>query len=356
MCAGVVCLSVMVVSANGAGSGPGHELNGKQLFERATFGGNGRTCETCHSASTGTVSPADARRRFRKNPADPLFVHDGSDDGMGHGVSRILATDATVLMTIPLAPNVTLADDPGARTVVLRRGIPTTLNTPALDPVLMLDGRQPSLEEQAAGAIRDHAQGVVPSAADLARSRSSSRRTPSSAHRRCGGSRAAAAAPGLPRGQTASEQRGRRFFEDVPPDPAQGLKPGLCAHCHSGPLLNRPTSSRRLHPFARADSGRPAFPQRRRVRIQQRRSNPTSEFVFNAGAPAEVRLTSPDPGRALDHRHRRRSDVRARQRVQDFAAARHPTYGAVLPRQLREDARRRRGALRDVLQRSPAAG
>lgn len=70
-------------------------------------------------------------------------------------------------MTIPLAPNVRLADDPGATSVVLRRGIPTTLNTPALDPVLMLDGRRPSLEAQAAGAIVDHAQGLVPVAADL---------------------------------------------------------------------------------------------------------------------------------------------------------------------------------------------
>ncbi len=45
--------------------------------------------------------------------------------------------------------------------------------------------------------------------------------------------------PRLPRGNTASERRGRRFFEDVPPDPAAGFKPGLCAHCHSGTLLNQ---------------------------------------------------------------------------------------------------------------------
>ncbi len=40
-----------------------------------------------------------------------------------------MLTDATILMTIPLPANVILADEPGATSVVLRRGIPTTLNT-----------------------------------------------------------------------------------------------------------------------------------------------------------------------------------------------------------------------------------
>ena len=61
--------------------------------------------------------------------------------------------------------NVSLLDDPLARTVTVRRAIATTLNSPALDEQIMLDGRQPSLEAQAAGAIVDHAQGVPPSAA-----------------------------------------------------------------------------------------------------------------------------------------------------------------------------------------------
>ena len=125
----------------------GNRQSGQHLFERETFGGNGRTCETCHSAETGTVSPEDARRRFKRDRHDPLFLHDGSDDGQGHGVTRMLK-DATILVEIPLPANVSLADDPAARTVVLRRGVPTTLNTPALDPVLMLDGRQPDLRSR----------------------------------------------------------------------------------------------------------------------------------------------------------------------------------------------------------------
>lgn len=295
--AALVCVAVMAASAQISG-GSGRVLEGKRLFERETFGGNGRTCQTCHGAATGTLSPDDVRERFTKDPLDPLFLHDGSDDGNGNGVSRILS-DATVRVTIPLPPNVSLADDPDARTVTLRRGIASTLNTPALDPVLMLDGRQPTLEEQASGAIRDHAQGVVPSAADLhaiAEFQKTNAFFTSPAvrlHAQRG------ATLELPRGQTASEKRGRRFFEDVPPDLSQGLKPGLCAHCHSGPLMNT------TNEFAAAFIPSPApIPKGQRflsVGVSEFNDamNPVREFVFNAGTPQETRLFSPDPGRAL---------------------------------------------------------
>ena len=39
------------------------ELNGKKLFEKETFGGNGRTCQTCHSKQTGTLGLADVQRK-----------------------------------------------------------------------------------------------------------------------------------------------------------------------------------------------------------------------------------------------------------------------------------------------------
>src|SRR5205809_7763848 len=105
------------------------ERDGKRLFTKETFGGNGRTCTTCHSLETGTVSPEDAQERLRKDFHDPLFAFDGSDDGLGNGFSRML-TDATILVKIALPPNVRVADDPAARFVVVRRGIPTTHNTP----------------------------------------------------------------------------------------------------------------------------------------------------------------------------------------------------------------------------------
>lgn len=294
----LACTSVLAVSVQGASDDRSRPVAGRRLFERATFGGNGRTCRTCHGEDTGTVSPEDAQRRFRKDPADPLFTHDGSDDGLGNGVSRMLS-DATVLMTIPLAPNVRLADDPAARSVVVRRGIPTTLNTPALDPVLMLDGRQPTLEAQAAGAIVDHAQGVVPPASDLnalAAFQKTAGFFSSPALRRFASGHGAA--PELPAGRTASERRGRRFFEDVPPDPAQGFRPGLCAHCHSGPLLNQ--TNRFAQFFIPSPAPIPAGQRFISVGVSEFNDagNPVREFVFNPGTPAEVRLLSPDPGRA----------------------------------------------------------
>jgi cytochrome c peroxidase len=289
-----VLFAAVLVSTTGQAAGPSKD--GKFLFDKETFGGNGRTCRTCHSEVTGTVSPQDAAKRLKKDPQDPLFRHDGSDDGLGTGTTRILK-DATVLITIPLAPNVTLADDPAARSVVLRRGIATTLNTPALDPILMLDGRQPTLDAQAAGAIHDHAQGVGPSAADLHliaqfQTTNAFFSSPAMLSFFRGG-----AAPGLPQGITPSEKRGRRFFEDEAPNPAEGFKPGLCAHCHSGPLMNQ------TNEFAKDFIGLPLEAGLRFMGVAvsefNAAGNPARTFVFNAGTPQESRVVSPDPGRAL---------------------------------------------------------
>jgi cytochrome c peroxidase len=214
---------------------------GRALFEDATFGGNGRTCLTCHSRNTGTVSPESAQERFAENPNDPLFLHDGSDDFEGNGVTRILA-DATILIRIPLPPNVIMLDDPTATDVVVRRGIPTTLNTPALDPVLMYDGREPSLESQALGAVHGHAQNTVePTAAELALIADFQKTDKFFTSHALRDFAAGGPAPTLPEGHTDAEKRGRLFFEDAPVPAAinqQSSRKGLCAICHSGPMLN----------------------------------------------------------------------------------------------------------------------
>ena len=299
--AAIVFLGGLAASAAGPGSQPSKE--GRRLFDHETFGGNGRTCRTCHSEDTGTVSPDDAAKRLKQDPSDPLFLHDGSDDGLGNGVTRMLA-DATILVTIQLPSNVRLADDPLATSITLRRGIPTTLNTPALDNdpvtgtlVFQLDGRQPSLESQAAGAIADHAQGTGPSAAalhELAEFQRTNSFFSSSAVLEFfrGGP-----APGLPEGRSPSEKRGRRFFEDVPPDPSDGFTSGLCSHCHSGPLLNQ------TNKFAKDFIGLPIPVGARFISVGvaefNAAKNPMREFIFNGGKPNETRVVSPDPGRAL---------------------------------------------------------
>jgi cytochrome c peroxidase len=240
-CAGLALFTAEPVSVSGAPL-PSVMLSaaqiseGQQLFDHETFGGNGRTCRTCHSSDDGTISPEEVAKRLAANPADPLFLHDGLDDFVT-GTSRI-AADATILIERELPAGVVLADDPLATSVVLARGVPSTVNTPALDPALMYDMRNQDLQDQASGAITRHAQATVaPTSAQLQAiadfQRTNSRFYSSKALRlfALGG-----LPPALPEGHTAAEKRGREFFVDAPFNPPS--KKGVCALCHSGPMLN----------------------------------------------------------------------------------------------------------------------
>ena len=297
MFVGVVFLATTAIRLSGQDSSVGNREDGKQLFERETFGGNGRTCLTCHSSETGTVSPEDAQMRFLDDQDDPLFLHDGSDDGLGNGITRMLS-DATILMELALPANVELGDDPDAGSVILARGIPTTLNTPALDPVLMVDGRKSSLQAQAASAIADHAQAtLVPTAKQLDRIAEFQKTDAFFSSQALRDFARGGPAPGLPRGRTASEKRGRRFFQDVPPDPADGFRSGLCAHCHSGPLMNQ------TNEFAPDFTGLPIPAGQRfsNVLVSELNfaGNPVRDFVFTNPDGTTTTISSPDPGRAL---------------------------------------------------------
>lgn len=267
-------------------------LRGRQLFERETFDGNGRTCLTCHSRETGTTSPQDARRRYARNPHDPLFRGDGSDDGWGNGVTRML-NDATVLVRIPLPKNVSLANDPTARSVVVRRGIPSTLNTPALDPVLMLDGRQPDLPSQARGAIADHAQAQRQPTRKELELIAAYQHTPQFFSSPTMLKYAyAGITPKLPKGRTPSEVRGRRFFIDAPLE--GDFKTGICANCHSGPMLNETNEFLPFPPFKRGGRFQTVG-----VSEINAAGNPVIDFVFTNPDGTKTTVSSPDPGRAL---------------------------------------------------------
>ena len=143
------------------------KLDGKKLFDRETFGGNGRTCLTCHSKDTGTLTLSDVQRIIDKAaPDDAFLIHDALDED-GVGTTRV-QTHGTIRITIPLPPWVSLADDPGATQVSVFRGTPSTRNTPALDPVLNHDGRAPTVQEQAREAIHGHYQNTIePTTAEL---------------------------------------------------------------------------------------------------------------------------------------------------------------------------------------------
>ena len=345
-------------------------LEGKRLFERETFGGNGRTCQTCHDQTTGTVSPEDAQERFRKNRRDPLFVHDGSDDedgdgfGDGRHVTRML-NEATVLMRIPLHSNVTVKDDPTARVVTLARGIPTTLNTPALDKVLMLDGRQPTL--RGSGTRCDHR----PCAGDASGSASragADRQVPTALSAILHVVRARALLAG--RSGTTIATGSHRLRETRPQflrRPAAGLlrhAPELQGRARARPVTVGRCSIRRIS-SCRCPRFRPARAFRRCSCRNSVRAEPCEGPDVRLPQSGE-RPPRWQPGRHhRDHQHRPRTRALSpvgpmtsshsrlahsiTQRVQDLAAPRDQEDGAVLPRQLREDAGGRRRALSTVL-------
>jgi hypothetical protein len=223
-----------------------------------------------------------------------LFRGDGTDDGAGHGVQRML-TDATVLIRIPLPDNVSLASDSSARSVVFRRGIPSTINTPSLDPVLMYDGRHGSLESQALAAIADHAQATrTPTAKELEQIAVFERTRPFFSSHALWEFAWTGRPPELPRGNTPSERRGRRFFEDAPIGSGSDGKTGLCAACHSGAMLNETNQFIPAPPFRRGGRFQSVL-----VSELNEAGNPVFDFVFRNGDGTTTTVSSPDPGRAL---------------------------------------------------------
>ena len=274
--------------------GVARRLEGQRLFDEETFGGNGRTCATCHSRETGTFSASDAQARLTANPNDPLFRHDGFDDG-ANGLSRITQY-ATVRIELPLPAYVTLKDDPARRSIVVQRGTPATLNTPALETVFMHDLRNATLEEQALGAIEGHAKNTIPpTPLQLQLIAEFERRSPrffsSPAMRRFaeGGP-----APALPPGETQSQKRGRLFFVEAPF--TRGAKNGICALCHSGPMLNQGSQM-----LSNVVAGAPPGIRDATVFVSERNKmgNPVYKFLIDDGVGHQVEMSSPDPGEIL---------------------------------------------------------
>jgi hypothetical protein len=278
-------------------------VDGQRLFDIETFGGNGRTCLTCHTKANGTITLEDVAQRLAANPDDELFLHDALDDGVT-GTSRI-AAHATIRVELQLPPYVTLADNPAQRTIVVHRGVPTTLNGPGLDGVglsaLMLDLRDADLQKQALGAIRGHAQSMVEPTREqldnIAAFQQKDERFFSSAALRAFAA-SGGPPPDLPEGRTDSERRGRLFFVDAAMTP--GSKEGACAICHSGPNLNQVSQSGAAAiPGARSAAGAKFG----NVRVAETNSNQNPTFHFRVSGPGavlSVRLA--DPGILLTER------------------------------------------------------
>ena len=254
------------------------ECTGATLFATETFRGNGRTCLTCHSAGTGTVSPKDVEERFNNienGTIDSLFRSIDSDTGTGSSYTR-LRTRATIRVTIPLPSRIRLANNPSATTVTFARGIPTTLNI-GLDPELMYDGRAHGLVDQANGAIRAHFQpGRAATTTELSAIAAFEKTLFSS--RAMQAYSKGGPAPVLPAGGTASEKRGRTVFDNN------------CGFCHGGPLLDSPDPT--------SDSGPVRFSNVQVSEFNEGNLPNLKWLVTNTDGTKSI-LYSPDPGRAL---------------------------------------------------------
>ena len=263
---------------------------GQRLFDHETFGGNGRTCRTCHSGDDGTIDPAEVAERLAEDPSEPLFSHDGLDDFFS-GTSRI-AAHATILIERDLPAGVVLVDDPSATSVVLARGVPSTVNTPGLDPALMYDMRDADLENQASGAIDRHSQATIAPTPQQLQAIANFQRT----DRRFFSSKALKSfaqggpAPDLPQGHTASEKRGREFFVDAPWNPPS--KKGVCALCHSGPVLNT------ANQFTTVPTGAPPGWRAFDIGVSSRNlmNHPVRTFAVTDPCNTTMVVSSPDPG------------------------------------------------------------
>lgn len=151
----------------------GHAAIGGLLF---TLGfpnvhGNGRTCATCHVPSQDfqlTPQNVEARfqalqRRRRTHPHadDPLFRPIDANDGAHDFTNLRRHALVRVFIQLPTDANgqklVWPVDDPDATEVALWRSTPTVRNTAFTGPY-QLDGRQPTLQAQALGALIDHSE------------------------------------------------------------------------------------------------------------------------------------------------------------------------------------------------------
>ena len=157
------------------------------------LGTNGRSCADCHMPLDSLqLSPADAearfqllqnRRRYFPNADDPLFRPLDADDFRVNGDAASdfsnLRQNGLIRVTLPLAATIRLIDPvtnaPSADTTVdVWRSVPSVLNVrltgsdnlnpwprgPNATGGFQLDARVATLEEQAHGAIMNHAEAL----------------------------------------------------------------------------------------------------------------------------------------------------------------------------------------------------
>jgi cytochrome c peroxidase len=302
-----------------------------RFFDRRLTGleGNGRACADCHMASDSfQLSPAaaDARfrvlqwlRRFNPHADDPLFRAIDADDFRINGENasdfRNLRENGLVRITFPLPPNIKLIDPatnaPSSETFVdVWRMVPSVNDVALTGPDgvnaaprgpnnaggYQLDARVATLQDQALGALVNHAQiDVAPQQVfldDLAsfqRTLFTNRRVEALAEAVAAGTQPL---PDPDPPLTAFEQQGKAVFERA------------CSQCHGGP--GQSTTPRpvvfRFHDIATqcprpVDTVTPARFAFKSCPERLARNARTYEITLANGTTQ--RRTSSDPGRAL---------------------------------------------------------
>jgi cytochrome c peroxidase len=318
----------------------------RAFFDRRVeeLGGNGRACADCHMATDSfQLSPASAearfrllqlQRRFNPDADDPLFRPIDADDFRINGDSATdfsnLRQNGLVRITFPLPPNIRLIDPAtnavsGETFVDVWRSVPTVndvaltgpdggiawLRGPNHQGGYQLDARATTLQEQALGALVNHAQIQIAPPPQLLEDLSSFQRVLFTNHRvRVLADAVRAGTEPLPEPEprlTPLEAEGKGVFTRA------------CSQCHGGPGQSTPQATPHVPPG-------PVIRFHRIMSQCPRPIDPAARFVFEACRPGlarnartyemalsvptagpagvlpagtKVRRTSSDPGRAL---------------------------------------------------------
>lgn len=302
----------------------------RAFFDRRLegLGGNGRSCADCHMEKDHfQLSPADVEERFQRlqlrrqrhpDAVDPLFQPIDADDFRINGDNAAdfsnLRENGLVRVSFPLPQNIKLIDpatnQPTAETFVdLWRSVPTVNDVALTGPDdenpwprgpnafggYQLDARVMTLQEQALGALTNHAQiqnvppqELLDDLASFQRALFTNHRVRDLADAIREGTRPL---PDPDRRLTELEQRGKVVFERA------------CTQCHGGPGQSTPqTPVIRFHDISTqcprpVDTAAPARFAFAACAPRLARNARTYEITLANGT--KTRRTTDDPGRAL---------------------------------------------------------
>jgi hypothetical protein len=111
-----------------------------------------------------TLLVDSVQERLESNPDDPLFDRLDADDPNAEVLTFQHLQKGLVRVVLPLPENMDVIDldgnvvTPPDRSIFVWRGVPSVANTAITGPY-QLDGRKPSLEDQAQAAITSHSEG-----------------------------------------------------------------------------------------------------------------------------------------------------------------------------------------------------